>query len=232
MITKLSSRTQIVVDAILAHIRENGLVGGDPLPSEGDIATSAGVSRTSVREAFGAMAALRLIDVSGGRRAKVGVVQGDVMGIPLAHAVGTSQVSVAQVWDARRSLERRTAELAAMQRTEKEAAAIKSHATAMRNAGGDIELQTEHDIAFHQAIARATRNPAFPLMIDAFANLMRETCPIGWYSRKTEAERMTVFDQHDRIAQAIADRKPVEAEQAMRDHFDLSLKALSDAGFN
>ena len=53
-----------VVDAIIALIRDRRLRSGDSLPSEADIAASVGVSRTVVREAFGAMAALRLI-VSG-----------------------------------------------------------------------------------------------------------------------------------------------------------------------
>ncbi len=232
MSLKPVSRPQSVVNAVVAHMRDNGLRMGDTLPSESAVAASIGVSRTAVREAFGAMSALRLIDIGAGRRARVGTVDGEVMALPLSHAVGTAQASVPQVWDARRALECRTAELAAIHRSEAEAILIREHAMAMREAGDDLATQSEHDIAFHIAIARATRNPIFLLMIESFSDLMRQTCPVGWAGRRTDAERLAVFDQHDCIATAIASRDPAGAAQAMAAHFDLSLRALSRSGIN
>ena len=232
MVDPVVNPNRRVVDAVTEHIRDNGLRMGDALPSEAAFAAQAGVSRTVVREAFGALSALRLIDVGNGRRARVAAVNGSVVGIPLGHAVSTAQATVQQVWDARRALERRTAALAAMQRGAAEACDIAKHAKAMRGAGEDLATQAEHDIAFHAAIARATRNPIFVLLVDSFADLMRQTCPIGWRSRRTEAERRAVFDQHDRIADAIAAGDPAAAEAAMDAHFELSLRALANSGFN
>lgn len=227
-----SGLSQSVFAAVTAHIRDNDLRTGDVLPSETAIAATVGVSRTIVREAFGALSALKLIDVGNGRRARVGVIDGSIMALPLGHAVDTAQASVPQVWDARRALERRTAELAAMRRTTAEAQAIIEHARAMRAAGDDLILQVEHDIAFHGAIARASRNPVFALLIAAFADLMRQTCPIGWRSRRTNEDKIAVFDQHDRIAVAIQAGLPMVAETEMSAHFDLSLRALANSGFN
>lgn len=226
-----SHLTQDVFEAIKAHIRDNELRTGDVLPSESAIAARIGVSRTVVREAFGALSALKLIDVANGRLARVSAIDGSVIALPLGHAVDTAQVTVAQVWDARRVLERRTAELAAMRRTKTEAAAILDHARDLRRAGEDLATQTEHDIAFHAAISRASRNPVFVLLIGSFSDVMRQTCPIGWRSRRTEAERVAVFDQHDRIAEAIEAGDPVAAETAMNAHFELSLRALANSGF-
>jgi GntR family transcriptional regulator, transcriptional repressor for pyruvate dehydrogenase complex len=227
-----SSLTGTVFAAVTDHIRAHDLRTGDPLPSEATIAATVGVSRTVVREAFGALAALRLIDVGNGRRARVGAIDGSVMSLPLSHAVDTAQATIPQVWDARRALERRTAELAAMRRTPAEAKAIMSHAKAMRQAGSDLAAQVEHDIAFHLAIADATRNPVFTLLIASFADLMRQTCPIGWRSRRTDADRQAMFDQHDRVAEAINVGDPVAAIRAMSAHFDISISALSNSGFN
>ncbi len=224
--------TRAVFDTVTTHIRDNDLRAGDALPSETAVAVAAGVSRTVVREAFGALSALKLIDVSNGRRARVGFIDGSVLSLPLGHAVDTAQVSVPQVWDARRVLERRTAELAAIRRTKTEARLILEHARALRRAGDDLDVQVEHDIAFHAAIAGATRTPMFPLLIAAFADLMRQTCPIGWRSRRTEADRLAVFDQHDRIAEAIEAGDPLAAEAAMDAHFGLSLRALANSGFS
>ena len=74
--------SQSVFAAVTAHIRDNGLRTGDTLPSEAAVATSVGVSRTIVREAFGALSALKLIDVGNGRRARVGVIDGSIMALP------------------------------------------------------------------------------------------------------------------------------------------------------
>ena len=228
----MSDATRAVFDAVTSHIRDNRLRSGDGLPSEHAIADQVGVSRTVVRQAFGALGALRLIETSNGRRPRVGKIDSSVIAVPMAHAVSTSQATVQQVWDARRALERRTAELAAMQRTQAEADAISELARKMRNAGSNLPQQVEHDIAFHAAIAEATRNPVLALLIGSFAELMRQTCPIGWQARRTEEDRLAVFDQHDRIAAAIQDSDPAAAEAAMSAHFELSVRALAGSGFN
>lgn len=231
MENKTIGLSQAVFAAVTSHIRDNDLRKGNVLPSEASIANSVGVSRTIVREAFGALSALKLIDVGNGRCARVGEIDGSVMALPLGHAVDTAQATIPQVWDARRALERRTAELAAIRRTSAEARAIVDLAQAMRCAGDDLSAQVEHDIAFHGTIARASRNPVFALLIDSFAEMMRQTCPIGWKSRRSDEERQLVFDQHDRIAQAILAEDPVAADAAMGVHFDVSVRALVGSGF-
>ena len=64
------------IQAVRDHIRDHDLKVGDSLPGEGSFAKDMGVSRAVMREAFGALAALGLIDVANGRRAKVGAVDG------------------------------------------------------------------------------------------------------------------------------------------------------------
>jgi len=218
--------------SIMDYIRENDLRVGDELPSESEFVTRLGVSRTVVREAFGALAALRLIDVGNGRRARVGALDDSVLALSLEHAVRTEQSSVQQIWDVRRALEQRTAALAALRRSKTEAVRIQNLATAMRGAGDDIAAQTGFDIEFHVAIAAATRNPMFGLLISSFKLIMRQTCPVGWRSRRTAEERLEVFAQHDRIAAAIAAQDPDAAFAAMTEHFDLSTRALINSGFN
>ena len=128
------SLVDLAVRRVRDHIRDSDLKVGDTLPGEGQFATDLGVSRAVMREAFGALAALRLIDVANGRRARVGAIDGSVMGTSLDHAVATAQISVGEVWDVRRTLELRTAELAARGRSDADAAAIRSAAQAMATA--------------------------------------------------------------------------------------------------
>ena len=111
------SLVERAIREVREHIRANDLKVGDTLPGEGRFATELGVSRAVMREAFGALAALKLIDVANGRRARVGAIDGSVMATSMAHAVTTTQISLAEVWDVRRTLELRTVELAAGHRT-------------------------------------------------------------------------------------------------------------------
>lgn len=236
MIASTQPRAQTLVsrvfDAVSDFIRTSNLKAGDELPSEAHFGQLLGVSRTVVREAFVALASMKLIDVGNGRCARVGRVDETVVSLSLVHAVQTEQIGVQQIWDVRRTLESRTASLAALRRTPVEAKEITDLARSMRDAYGDLAQQTEYDIALHVAIARASRNPMFEILIASFKVIMEQTCPIGWRSRPTETERLKVFDQHDAIAEAIVRQDPERARIAMAEHFDLSIKALSNAGYN
>lgn len=214
------------VHAVRTHIRANDLKVGDTLPSEGHFATELGVSRPVLREAFGALAALRLIDVGNGRRARVAAIDGSVMATSLDHAVATAQISMVQIWDVRRTLELRTAELAAIERSDDEARTIVRLADAMEAAGTDVDTLTRHDIAFHQAIAQAGRNALFLQIVRSFAPMMVRAVPAAWATRTTERQRAAVFAHHHALAAAIADRTPDAAIAAMRTHFVASIGDL------
>jgi DNA-binding FadR family transcriptional regulator len=219
------SLVDLAVRRVREHIRKSDLKVGDTLPGEGKFATELGVSRAVMREAFGALAALRLIDVANGRRARVGAIDGSVMGTSLDHAVATDQVSVAEVWDVRRTLELRTADLAARHRSDADAAIIADAAAAMRSATRTEEV-TRHDIVFHQAIARASGNALFLQIVRSFEPLMAVAVPLAWQTRQTDAAREEVLARHRHIAEAIADRDGANAAALMHAHFDVSIGSV------
>ncbi len=219
-----------VMAAVKTHIRENGLQVGDSLPSEGALAETLGVSRSVVREAYRSLAALTLIDIGNGRRPRVAAPRADVLALVTDHAVHTDQVTIQQIFDVRRTIERRTVVLAAMRRTDREAAEIVALAEAMQRELDEPARVMEHDIAFHEAIASASRNPMFALIVGSFHVVTRHTWPIGWASRGSNETRQESIDGHMAIAQAIANGDAAKAEQAMVEHFDLTVKALLAAG--
>ena len=216
------------IQAVRDHIRENDLKVGDPLPGEAHFADVGGVSRAVIREAFGALAALKLIDVANGRRARVGAMDGSVMAAGLEHAVTTGQATLANVWDVRRTLELRTAELAAEQRTDAEADEIVAHAEAMMAAEDDMEEVARHDLALHAAIASATHNALFIQVVRSFTPLLEAAVPAAWKTRDTAASRSTMLRHHRALAHAIADKDPVEARRLMNAHFDASIIDKAD----
>ena len=70
----------------------------------------------------------------------------------------------------------------------------------------------------------------FSLIVGSFHVVTRQTWPIGWASRASNETRQESIDGHMTIARAIADGDPAAGEQAMTDHFDLTTKALLEAG--
>ena len=218
------------IAAIAGIIRDNDLKPGDRLPAEASLSASLQVSRTVVREALRSLAALRLIELGAGKRAAVAAIDDGAMALMFEHGVVTEQIDIRQIYDVRRTIEARTATLAALRRTEAEAQAILHHAKAMQAHFADPAAVMEHDLAFHLAIAKASRNPLFALILGAFRSIMRRTWPIGWKSRDDDAARQAMNALHVELAEAILAGDPRGAARLMERHFDESIKTLSAAG--
>jgi len=221
-----------VVRGIRERIRSEGLKIDDPLPSEAAIGAEMGVSRAVVREAYRSMSALSLINASNGRRARVSEVDPGVLALLIEHAVTTDQVSVQQILDVRRTIEMRTVSLATLRRSEREAREISAHAAAMRTDFKDSEKVMLHDIAFHEAIARASRNPLFMLIVGSFHVVTRQTWKIGWLARESDAVRLENVSLHEALAAAVASGDRPRAEALMAEHFDNTVKVLLASGIN
>ena len=176
------------------------------------------------------MASLRLIDIGTGRRARVSVMDASALALVLDHVVQTNQITIQQILDVRRTVELRTAGLAALRRSEREAAEIVRLAGAMRIDFRDAERVMEHDIAFHEAIAGASKNPLFALIVSSFHVVTRQTWRIGWLARPTDADRLDNVSLHEAIAAAIAKGDFGAAEARMAEHFDNTVKVLLSAG--
>lgn len=218
------------VRAIHDLIRGEKLQVGQALPSETALAVRLGVSRVVVREAFRSLAAVKLIDLGTGRRARVAAPDSSVLALTLDHSVHIDQTSVQQVLDVRRTIEMRTVTLAALRGTDDDTAAIMAFARGMSDDFADRERVMGHDIAFHEAVAAASKNPVFKLIVGAFHVVTRQTWPVGWAARATDEDRRAVVACHVEIASAIAARAPQRAERAMAEHFDNSVRALFAAG--
>lgn len=227
-----SSLVAKVMDYVRATIREEGLRAGDVLPSEAEIAERAGVSRIVVREANRSLAALGLIDVGNGRRARVKAVDHEVLAVVIDHGVQTDQVSIQQILDVRRTVETRTVGLAALLRTDREARQITDAAARMRAQMSEPADTMEADIAFHEAVARASHNPMFALIVASFHVVTRQTWGIGWEVRRHDLSQDRSVTCHERIAEAIAARDRSRAEALMGEHFDDTVRVLHASGIN
>ena len=230
-----SAPTGLVSDtigAISRHIRENDLMPGDRLPSEAQMSKDLNVSRTVVREAFRSLAAMRIIELATGKRAAIAQIDHGAMSLMIEHGVHTDQINVQQIYDVRRTIETRIVTLAAIRRSDAEATELLTLALAMQAAADEPMQLLELDLAFHMLLARASRNPVFALIVGAFQGITRQTWPIGWKSRSTQASRDLMLATHGDIARAVAASDPQQAVVSMALHFDESVRALLSAGLS
>jgi len=227
-----SGRVTGAVRAITNHIRTEGLAPGDKLPSESFFCGELSVSRTVVREAFRSLAAMRLIELSAGKRATVAKLDYSAMSPVIEHGVNTEQISIQQIYDVRRTIEARTAALAALHRTNAQAKVLLDLAQNMKRNIDTPEIIMEDDLAFHREIANASRNPIFALIMGAFEGVTRHTWPVGWRSRTKIEEQHLILNLHIEIAEAIGAGDPQMASDRMAQHFDVSVRALIQAGIS
>jgi DNA-binding FadR family transcriptional regulator len=223
------TRVQHAINAVLAYIRDHRVRVGDDLPSELQFARDLGVSRSVIREAIGALAALNLIDVGNGRRPRVGAINVSFIGLSLNQAVATEQISVLDVWDFRRGLELHAVALAAARRTDYEAYSIMSLAKRMFNLRDDLTKLVECDIAFHEAIAAASHNILLAQVAMSFSPLMNKAVPLAWSTLTTSEGVEGILQKHLAVAAAIENGNPEAAVQAMGEHFDRTVKAMLTA---
>lgn len=221
-----------VVGAITRRIRESDLMPGDRLPSEAQLSKDLQVSRTVVREAMRSLEAMRIVDLAVGKRATVAHIDHGTMSLMIEHGVSTEQITIQQIYDVRRTIEIRVVTLAAIRRSDAEAAAIGALAATMRREAGDPPALMEADLALHAALARASRNPVFALLVGAFQGITRQTWPVGWKSRTTAEARETMIATHEAIARAVLTGDPQAAAREMAAHFDESVRALLQAGMS
>ncbi|MFK0205685.1 FadR/GntR family transcriptional regulator [Agrobacterium sp. NPDC090283] len=220
-----------IVD-VRAYMRENQLRPGSPMPSETAMAAKLDVSRSVAREAFRALAALGILEVSSGRRARVAAPDAVPLSMILDHTVTMKQLSVQQVLDVRRTLELRTASLASLRRTDAQARELLQIVEDMFNALETPEVVMELDIRFHELIAQASGNSLYGIIVGSFRVVTQQTWHIGWRSRATLENRMENIRCHQRIAEAINHQNLEMAEAAMTEHFDSAVGVLLRAGVN
>ncbi|MBP1849458.1 FadR/GntR family transcriptional regulator [Rhizobium halophytocola] len=215
---------------IRLYMRENHLLPGDAFPSEASLSETLGVSRAVAREALRALAALNIVEIGNGRRARVAAPDATALSMIVDHTVYTRQLSIQQVLDVRRTLEIRTVGLAALRRTDLQAQELQAIVEKMFTCIARPDDLMELDILFHEVIARASGNSLYSIIINSFRVITRQTWHIGWRSRASDENRRENIRCHERIAMAIIAQDAARAEAAMVEHFDSAAAVLIHAG--
>lgn len=218
-----------LADALALSIRDGQLTAGQKLPTEQALVERFGVSRTVVREALSRLKTLGLIESRQGSGAFVKVAPQQALE-QLSLEPDGSVDAVIQMVEVRRALEAESAALAAARRTPQSVKQIKQALQALGKAvkaGGD---GVQEDVAFHTAIAQASRNP---FLLATLAYLNRFLLDATRVTRANEATRVDleaeVHQEHSAIVQAIEAGDVAMARQAGASHMVNAARRIGQA---
>ncbi|RUV86878.1 FadR family transcriptional regulator [Mesorhizobium sp. M1A.F.Ca.IN.022.07.1.1] len=214
-----------VAETIIEYIRENEMQPGEELPSEGELCEKAGVSRVVVRGALGQLAGAGLIQVSNGRRPRVGELNSNVLSLSVQHGLATTQLTVQKIMEVREGVEVAASKLAALRRTDAQAEVLAGLCREMEAVGVESLEFVELDFQFHLAIAQATDNPLYIYIVKPLRETIKKSIEIGRLRQRSPAEIARINDQHWEIQRAITSRDGERAANAMLIHLETAAKA-------
>jgi GntR family transcriptional regulator, transcriptional repressor for pyruvate dehydrogenase complex len=221
-----------VTSELEALIVGNRLQPGDRLPAVRELAEQYGVSRTVIREAIGALAARGLLEVRHGSGTVVSRPSAEVVtqSMRLYLRSGEPKLDYAKVSQVRRILEVEIASLAAENRTPEDLAVMEENVGAMAQMVSQEEVDqvererfVRNDLAFHDALAQATHNELFPLILNSIADIMFEVRQLGFYVPGAPSHAL---EAHRLIFERVRAGDPAGARQAMEDHLEVSAEIL------
>ena len=224
---KLRSGGEHVADRLVTAIALGEFVPGQRLPSERELASTLGVSRTTVREAIQRLAALGYVEVRRGRTGGAYVLQG--MGPEANEMIRRTLLpewsTLERVLDFRQLVEPLIARTAAERIAAEDVAPIRAALDSYLAAGGDREASRAADVAVHEAIAAATGNP----YLASLSAQIRRQISLGFGAEPYSAEiRARAVKDHTALAEAVIGRRPGVAARVAERHFRLTETVLRD----
>jgi GntR family transcriptional repressor for pyruvate dehydrogenase complex len=218
----LAQRVELELERLIvgSHLGE-----GDRLPSERELATQFGVSRTVVREAIRALAAKHLVEVGVGRGTVVRVPSAESAAAPmkLLLRMQAGGADLEKVIEVRRVLEVEIAGLAAARRTERDVRELEAVLDRADRHRADADAFIKEDVRFHARLAEATQNELFEMMLASLAEVMTEVRILGLRTPNTATRAL---GHHQRIFDAVVIGDPEAARAAMQAHMDEASETL------
>jgi GntR family transcriptional repressor for pyruvate dehydrogenase complex len=215
-------QTSRLYEQIVQQIEESILSGslktGEQLPAERELAQQFGVSRTAVREAVKALREKGLVEAFSGRGTFItnGTSQSIRQSLDRMLKIGHPEGSL-QLAEVRAIIEPGIAALAATRIEESHLATMREAYAVMDRKRDDPQAYIEADLDFHLSLAEAAANPIILSLIDSIVVVLRE-------------QRIRIFNvaggpergqfHHKRILEAVEQRDPVKAYEAMRAHLE------------
>lgn len=220
-----------VVKQIELLILRGVLRPGERLPAERELSDKLGVSRPSLREAIADLQERGLLTAKAGAGVFVADVLGNAFAPALVRLFAAHEDAVFDYVSFRKDMEGLAAERAAKFASDTDLKVINAVFEKMeaahpkRNPADEARL----DADFHLAIIEASHNVIMLHMMRSMYELLREGV---FYNRtmlfKHRATRSELLEQHRRINEALQDRDPARAREAVEEHLSFVEDSLMD----
>lgn len=214
---------------VAAQIEKAILTGqvmpGGRIPSERRLAQLLGVSRVVVREAMKLLQARGMVEIHTGRGVFAAELKSSAITEPLGVYLQQQEAHLCDLQEVRRALETSmtvaAAERATPEDLQRMVRATDEHQKALDAIqveglnGHAFQSFVYADVEFHYAVALASHNPLFALLIETLSDLMLDI------RRKASPDIEPIrraLDYHTKIRQAIEERDPTAAKSHMMEH--------------
>jgi len=211
-------------------ILESHLNSGDKLPPERVLADQFAVSRTVVREAVRALVARGLLEVRGGSGTVVSSPEphsaAGFMSALLGLSLRAGKLDHNKVVEVRRMMEVEIAGIAAERRTDEDLEVLQEIMRRSAENLGDPDVFVETDIAFHAALALATQNELFLVLLNSIADVLIEGRRLALHVEGTAARAQA---HHQRVLEGVLAGDVAQTRRAMHEHMDEARDTMQQA---
>lgn len=217
------SLSDTVVSQIENLILSGVLVEGDMLPGERELAEQMEISRPKVREALQKLSDNGLVNIVAKDGAYIAKLGGDIMSPALIKLYNRSPSAIRDNLEYRREQEGFAARLAAQRATTRDRSELLAVIDQMLIADKEDnpDKASRLDLELHQSIVFAAHNRTLSHMMTGLYSLNKSSL---FYNRsevlEIEDAADTLFQQHERIVEAICRSQPERAEKAAHEHID------------
>lgn len=223
-----STLAQRVGQKIQQVIVQNRLRPGDRLPSERDLAERFGVSRTVIREAVRSLMAKGILEVRAGSGTIVRAPSTSFLSdyLELYLSMRSGKFDYRKVVEVRRLLEVEIAGLAAERRDEEDLRTLERILAQAEEHLDDPDAFVELDVQFHSALAQATHNELFLVLLESIAGVMVQVRLLGLRVPGTPQRALAY---HRDIYQNVQRGDREGARRAMDRHMDEAESTMREA---
>lgn len=212
MTSRRRSSTADLLDQFLKLIADGTVTRGGRLPSERELATRFGVSRSTLRHLMKVLETVGVISQKVGDGSYLNPDASNILNVPFSFVILLDGISLLELFDARLAIEPEFAAKAAERASNSALDHIRQTLSQM------LTNTAEADTAFHTAVCRAAGNRVGQRMFEAIQEALEQGMQVT--AKLAPPERALNF--HTNIYSAIHLRHPVQARQKMIEH-------LSDA---
>ncbi len=211
---------ETVANQIVELIQYRGLRPGDQLPPERELREQLEVSRSVIRDAVKILSAAGLVQAKHGSGVYVTAEPQPFATAAIDISMPIDPEHITNLYRFRRTLEVEAAEIAAEQITLKELRLLEQSELIHRAGALELNAQRfrEGDIAFHQGIADATKNPFFSSAVATTLKLQNWAVDVAL--SRTPGSLIAAAAEHKAILEAIREGNAMAARAAMKTHLE------------